>query len=69
MRWGWFDERVGVLALLLAVAVAFQVTIVPAATAPRAPDALLGLAQLGWWALCQLVGLTLALILVRPPRG
>jgi hypothetical protein len=69
MRWAWFDERVGFLALLLAGAVAFQVLVAPAATAPRAPDALLGLAQLVWWALCQLVGLTLALILLRPPRG
>jgi hypothetical protein len=69
MRWGWFDERVGFLALLLAVAVAFQVTIVPAATDPRAPDALLGLAQLAWWALWHLVALTLAALLLRPPRG
>jgi hypothetical protein len=68
-RWAWLDGRVGFLALLLAVAVAFQVLIVPAATAPRAPDALLGLAQLVWWALCHLVALTLVLILVRPPRG
>jgi cytochrome c biogenesis factor len=69
MRWAWFDERVGFLALLLAVAVAVQVTIVPAATAPRAPDALLGLAQLVWWALCHLVALTLAALVLRPPRG
>ena len=69
MRWAWFDERVGFLALLLAVAVAFQVLIAPAATAPRGPDALLGLAQLVWWALCHLVALTLAALVLRPPRG
>jgi hypothetical protein len=69
MRWAWLDERVGVLALVLAAAVAFQVTIVPAATAPRAPDAHLGLAQLLWWALCHLVALTLAALVLRPPRG
>ena len=69
MRWAWFDERVGFLALLLAVAVAFQVLLAPAATAPRAPDALLGLAQLGWWVLCHLVALTLVALVLRPPRG
>jgi hypothetical protein len=69
MRWAWLDERVCFLALLLALGVAFQVLLVPVATAPRAPDALLGFAQLVWWALCQLIGLTLALLLLRPPRG
>ena len=68
-RWAWLDERVGFLALLLAVAVAFQVLLAPVATDSRAPDALLGLAQLVWWALWQFVGLTLAALLLRPPRG
>ena len=68
-RWAWLDGRVAFLALLLALAVAFQVLVAPAATAPRAPDALLGLAQLGWWALWLLVALTLAALLLRPPRG
>jgi hypothetical protein len=68
-RWAWLDGRVGFLALLLALAVAFQVLVAPAATAPRAPDALLGLAQLGWWALWHLVALTLAALVLRPPQG
>lgn len=69
MRSVWRDERVWFLALLLALLLAFRVLVVPAATAPRAPDALLGSAQLVWWALWQLVGLTLAALLLRPPRG
>jgi hypothetical protein len=57
------------LALLLALVVVVQVLLVPAATAPPAPDAFLGLAQLVWWALWLLVGLTLAALLLRPPRA
>ena len=68
-RWAWLDGRVGFLALLLALLVAFQVLVAPAAAAPRAPDALLGLAQLGWWTLWLLVALTLAVLVLRPPRG
>jgi hypothetical protein len=67
MRWAWLDERVCFLALLLALAVAFWALLVPVATDARAPDALLGLAQLVWWALCHLVALMLALLLLRPP--
>jgi hypothetical protein len=67
MRWAWLDGRVGFLALLLALAVAFWALLAPAATAARAPDALLGLAQLLWWALCHLIALTFVLLLLRPP--
>jgi hypothetical protein len=67
VRWAWLDGRVGFLALLLALAVAFWALAAPAATAARAPDALLGLAQLLWWALCHLIALTAALLLLRPP--
>ena len=35
-RWAWLDGRVGFLALLLALAVAFQALVAPAVTAPRA---------------------------------
>ena len=67
MRWAWLDGRVCFLGLLLALAVAFWALLAPAATAERAPDALLGFAQLLWWALCHLIALTFVLLLLRPP--
>ena len=67
MRAAWRDDRVWCLALLLALAVAYWALLLPAATDVNAPDELLGVAQLVWWALCQLIGLTGALLLLRPP--
>jgi multisubunit Na+/H+ antiporter MnhF subunit len=68
MRWGWLDERVCFLALLLVLGAAFWIAVVPLVTLPRAPDTFLGLAQLAWWVLCVLVALTLGSLLLRPPR-
>jgi hypothetical protein len=67
MRGAWFDGRVCCLALLLALAVAFWALLAPAATDERAPDALLGLAQFLWLALCHLIALLFVLLLLRPP--
>ena len=69
MRAVWDDGRVWGLAFLLALAVAYWAVLVPVATAVTAPDELLGVAQVVWWALCQLIGLTGALLLLRPPRA
>ena len=69
MRAAWGDNRVWVLALLLALGVAYWALLLPVATDVDAPDELLGVAQLVWWALCQLTGLTGALLLLRPPRA
>ena len=71
MRWLWIDRPVGLLVLAAAV-VAFRQLLLPVATEADAPDELFGLAQLVWLALCQLIPLAVALLLVRlagrPPR-
>jgi hypothetical protein len=64
-----FDRRVGVLGGLLALTLLFSLEVVPRATAPTAPDALLGAAQLTWWALWNVVALLLLHLVLRPPRG
>jgi hypothetical protein len=64
MRWLWVDRPAGIVLLVLA-AVAFRELLLPAATDPAAPDELLGSAQLAWWALCQLIGASLGLMLLR----
>jgi hypothetical protein len=69
MRAAWGDTRVWVLALLLALGVAYRALLLPVATDADAPDELLGVAQLVWWARCQLTGQTGALLLLRPPRA
>jgi hypothetical protein len=66
-RWLWIDRPVGLLALV-AAAVAFRQLLLPVATEPDAPDALFGLAQLVWLALCQLLPLAVALLLYRLVR-
>jgi hypothetical protein len=63
------DGRVGVLAGLLALTLFFSLVVVPRATAPTAPDILLGAAQLTWWALWNVVALLLLHLVLRPPRG
>ena len=64
MRWLWIDRPAGLLALAAAV-VAFRQLLLPVAADVNAPDALFGLAQLVWLALCLLIPLAAALLLVR----
>jgi hypothetical protein len=63
------DGRVVVLGGLLALTLFFSLVVVPRATAPTAPDVLLGVAQLTWWALWNVVALLLLHLVLRPPRG
>ena len=67
LRWLWIDRPVGLLALAAAV-VGFRQLLLPVATEAGAPDALFGLAQLVWLALCQLIPLAVVLLLLRVVR-
>jgi hypothetical protein len=64
LRWLWIDRPVGILALA-ALAVAFRLLLLPVATDDQASDELFGLAQVVWWALCQLIPLAVVLVLLR----
>jgi hypothetical protein len=67
-RWPALDGRVVLLVGLLALTLAFSLWVVPRATAPTAPDAVLGAAQLTWWALWNGVALLFLHLVVRPPQ-
>jgi hypothetical protein len=64
MRWLWIDRPAGLL-VLAAVAVAFRQLLLPLATADDADDALVGLVQLVWLALCLLIPWAAVLLLLR----
>ena len=66
--WPWIDGRLTLLVGLLGLTLLFSLVVVPWATAPTAPDALLGVAQLAWWALWNVVALLLVHLVVWPPR-
>jgi hypothetical protein len=68
-RWPAVDGRVALLGGLLALTLAFTLWVVPLATAPSAPDTVLGAAQLTWWALWNAVAILLVHLVVRPPQG
>ena len=67
MRWLWIDRPAG-LVVLVALAVAFRLLLLPVATDDEASDELFGLAQVVWLALCQLIPLAVVLLLVRLAR-
>jgi hypothetical protein len=67
MRW-FRPGGLAKLAVLIAVAAAGYALLVPAAADSNAPDELRGVVQLVWWALCQLVGLAVVLLLFRLTR-
>lgn len=67
--WSSLDGRLPLLAAILGLTLIFSLLIVPLATAPTAPDVLLGTAQLTWWALWNVVALLLAHLVLWPPRG
>lgn len=67
LRWLWIDRPVGLL-VLVALAVAFRLLLLPVATDDAASDELFGLSQLVWLALCQLVPLAVGLLLLRLGR-
>ena len=66
---GMYDGRVAVLVGVLALTLAFSLWVVPWATAPTAPDAVLGAVQLVWWAMWNVVALLVVHLVVRPPAG
>jgi len=66
---GMYDGRVAVLVGVLALTLAFSLWVVPWATAPTAPDAVLGVVQLVWWAMWNVVALLVVHLVVRPPQG
>jgi hypothetical protein len=67
LRWLWIDRPAGLLALI-ALAVAFRLLLLPAATEDLASDELLGLAQVVWLGLCLLLPLAVGLVLLRLTR-
>ena len=67
MRWLWIDRPVGLLALI-ALAVAFRLLLLPAATDDLASDELFGLAQVVWLGLCLLLPAAVGLVLLRLTR-
>jgi hypothetical protein len=64
MRWLWIDRPMG-LVVLVALAVAFRLLLLPAATDDLASDELLGAAQVVWLGLCLLLPLAVGLLLLR----
>ena len=71
MRGLWIDRPASLLALILALialAVAFRLLLLPAATDDLAPDELLGAAQAVWLGLCLLLPLAVVLLLLRVVR-
>ena len=66
---GMYDGRVAVLVGVLALTLAFNLWVVPWATAPSSSDAVLGVVQLIWWAVWNVVALLVAHLVVSPPRG
>jgi hypothetical protein len=66
---GMYDGRVAVLVGLLASTLAFSLWVVPWATAPTSSDAVLGVVQLIWWAVWNVVALLVAHLVLSPPRG
>jgi hypothetical protein len=67
MRGLWIDRPAGLLALI-ALAVAFRLLLLPAATDDLASDELLGAAQVVWLGLCLLLPLAAVLLLLRVAR-
>ena len=67
MRWFRPDGLVGLVVLIAVVAAGYAV-LLPVAVNVDAPDELLGVAHLVWWALCQLGGLGVGVVLLRLPR-
>ena len=67
MRWLWIDRPAG-LVVLVALAVAFRLLLLPAATDDLAPDELLGAAQAVWLGLCLFLPLAVGLLLLRLTR-
>ena len=67
LRWLRLDRPVGLLALV-AAAVVFRQLLLPVATEADAPDALFGLAQVVWLALCLLLPAATVLLLLRLVR-
>jgi hypothetical protein len=67
LRWLWIDRPAGLLALV-AAAVAIWRLLLPVATTPDAPDALLGVAQLAWLGLSLLLPAAAGLGLLRLVR-
>ena len=67
LRWLWIDRPVGIL-VLVALAVAFRLLLLPAATDDLASDELFGLAQVVWLGLCLLLPLAVVLLLLRVVR-
>ena len=71
MRGLWIDRPASLLALILALialAVAFRLLLLPAATEDLASDELLGAAQVVWLGLCRLLPLAVGLLLLRLTR-
>jgi len=71
MRGLWIDRPASLLALILALialAVAFRLLLLPAATEDLASDELLGAAQVVWLGLCLLIPLAVVLLLLRVVR-
>ena len=71
MRGLWIDRPASLLALILALialAVAFRLLLLPAATEDLASDELLGAAQVVWLGLCLLLPAAVGLGLLRLGR-
>jgi hypothetical protein len=66
---GMNDGRVVALVGVLALTLAFSLLVVPWATAPTTPDAVLGVVQLLWWAMWNVVALLVVHLVIRPPQA